>query len=61
MDSPLHQNSVDVAIIGAGFSGTVAAIHLLKQTNDRITVGLVERTSQFARGLAWWFNSLPED
>jgi uncharacterized NAD(P)/FAD-binding protein YdhS len=52
MDSPLHQNPVDVAIIGAGFSGTMAAIHLLRQTDHRITVGLVERTSQFARGLA---------
>jgi uncharacterized NAD(P)/FAD-binding protein YdhS len=53
MDSPLHQNSVDVAIIGAGFSGTMAAIHLLRQTDDRITVGLVERTAQFGRGLAY--------
>src|SRR5258707_14577327 len=53
MDSPLHQNPVDVAIVGAGFSGTMAAIHLLRQTDHRITVGLVERTSQFARGLAY--------
>src|SRR5260221_9309556 len=53
MDSPLHQNSVDVAIIGAGFSGTMAVIHLLRQTDDRITVGLVERTAQFGRGLAY--------
>src|SRR5258708_17064988 len=53
MDSPLHQNPVDVAIVGAGFSGTMAAIHLLRQTDHRITVGLVERTSQCSRGLAY--------
>ena len=53
MKSQLYQDSVDVAIIGAGFSGTMAAIHLLRQTEDRITVALVERTSQFARGLAY--------
>jgi uncharacterized NAD(P)/FAD-binding protein YdhS len=53
MDSPFHEDSVDVAIVGAGFSGTMAAIHLLKQTDDRVTVGLVERTSEFARGLAY--------
>jgi uncharacterized NAD(P)/FAD-binding protein YdhS len=53
MDSLFHQDSVDVAVIGAGFSGTMAAVHLLKQTNDRITVALVERTSEFGRGLAY--------
>jgi uncharacterized NAD(P)/FAD-binding protein YdhS len=53
MDSPLHEDSADVAIIGAGFSGTIAAIHLLKQTDDQITVALVERTSEFGRGLAY--------
>jgi uncharacterized NAD(P)/FAD-binding protein YdhS len=53
MDSPFHQDSVDVAVIGAGFSGTMAAVHLLNQTDDRITVGLVERTSEFGRGLAY--------
>ncbi len=53
MDSPFHQDSVDVAVIGAGFSGTMAAVHLLKQTDDRITVALVERTSEFGRGLAY--------
>ena len=53
MDSPLHEDSADVAIIGAGFCGTIAAIHLLKQTDDQITVALVERTSEFGRGLAY--------
>jgi cation diffusion facilitator CzcD-associated flavoprotein CzcO len=55
MDSPLHEDSADVAIIGAGFSGTIAAIHLLKQTDDQITVALVERTSEFGEG---WLTGL---
>jgi uncharacterized NAD(P)/FAD-binding protein YdhS len=53
MGAPFHPDSVDVAIIGAGFSGTMAAVHLLRQTEDRITVGLVERTGEFGRGLAY--------
>jgi Uncharacterized protein conserved in bacteria len=53
MNTPVHEDSADVAIIGAGFSGTMAAIHLLKQTDDKITVALVEKTSEFGRGLAY--------
>jgi uncharacterized NAD(P)/FAD-binding protein YdhS len=53
MDSLIPEDSVDVAIIGAGFSGTMAAVHLLKQTEDPITVALVERASEFGRGLAY--------
>jgi uncharacterized NAD(P)/FAD-binding protein YdhS len=53
IDSPLHPDSVDVAIVGAGFSGTMAAVHLLKQTERPITVALVERTAEFAKGLAY--------
>jgi uncharacterized NAD(P)/FAD-binding protein YdhS len=53
MDSRFHEDSVDVAVIGAGFSGTMTAIHLVKQTDDEITVALVERTSEFGRGLAY--------
>jgi hypothetical protein len=34
MDSPLREDSVDVAIIGAGFSGTMAAIHLQRTTTS---------------------------
>ena len=40
MHAPLNEDSVDVAIIGAGFSGTMAAVHLLQQTDSQITVGL---------------------
>jgi uncharacterized NAD(P)/FAD-binding protein YdhS len=53
MHSPLLKNSVDVAVIGAGFSGTMVAVHLLRQTDSQPTVGLIERSSDFARGLAY--------
>jgi uncharacterized NAD(P)/FAD-binding protein YdhS len=53
MKASFHKNSVDVAIIGAGFSGTMTAIHLLKPRENTLTVGLVEKTSEFARGLAY--------
>jgi uncharacterized NAD(P)/FAD-binding protein YdhS len=53
MHSPSLQGSVDVAVIGAGFSGTMVAIHLLRQTDAQLKVALVERTSEFGKGLAY--------
>ena len=49
MNSP---NSI--AIIGAGFSGTLAAAQLLRQARFPLTVHLVERVAeQFGRGAAY--------
>ncbi len=42
-----------VAIIGAGFSGTLLALHLLRQAQGAITVVLIERRPLFGRGLAY--------
>ncbi|HZC36572.1 MAG TPA: FAD/NAD(P)-binding protein [Chthoniobacterales bacterium] len=53
MHSPLHPDSVDVAIVGAGFSGTMGAVHLLKHTVSPVTVALIERTAEFAKGVAY--------
>ena len=41
-----------IAIVGAGFSGTLLAIHLLRQSPDR-HVHLIERSSAAATGLAY--------
>src|SRR3954469_12254783 len=41
-----------IAVIGAGFSGTMAAIQLLRRT-DRRPILLCERASSFARGVAY--------
>lgn len=43
-----------IAVIGAGFSGTIAAAHLLQRSNDRpIRVLLLDRTGRTGRGVAY--------
>lgn len=44
-------NAEHVVIIGAGFSGTLLAINLLRQDGPRVT--LIERRAQTARGAAY--------
>jgi len=48
-----------IAIIGAGFSGTMAAIHLLRTLPPDHTVLLCERSGRFARGLAFASSGTP--
>jgi uncharacterized NAD(P)/FAD-binding protein YdhS len=43
----------DIAIIGAGFSGTLLALHLLRRCPPATRVHLIERNSQFGRGPAY--------
>ncbi len=42
-----------IAIIGAGFSGTLLSLHLLRQCPPPVRLVLIERNSQFGRGLAY--------
>ncbi len=43
-----------IAIIGGGFSGTMVAFHLARQPGNKpVRVVLIEKGSQFARGLAY--------
>src|ERR1700759_3394259 len=42
-----------IAVIGAGFSGTLLSLHLLRQCPPPTRLVLVERNSQFGRGLAY--------
>jgi uncharacterized NAD(P)/FAD-binding protein YdhS len=42
-----------IAVIGAGFSGTLIALHLLRRCPSNVIVHLIERNSQFGRGLAY--------
>ena len=46
------KHNVDIAIIGAGFSGSLLAIQILRK-NARARVFLVEKALQFGRGLAY--------
>jgi uncharacterized NAD(P)/FAD-binding protein YdhS len=42
-----------IAIIGAGFSGTLLSLHLLRQCPPPTRLIFIERNSQFGRGLAY--------
>jgi len=42
-----------IAIIGAGFSGTLLSLHLLRHCPPPTRLILIERNSQFGRGLAY--------
>jgi uncharacterized NAD(P)/FAD-binding protein YdhS len=42
-----------IAVIGAGFSGTIAALHLLRRLPADQPVLLCERATEFARGVAY--------
>jgi uncharacterized NAD(P)/FAD-binding protein YdhS len=46
-------SAVDIAIIGAGFCGTMVAVNLLQKAKGRVEIALVERSGSFARGLAY--------
>jgi len=43
----------DVAVIGAGFAGSMVAFHLLQDPGARLTVTLIERGERFGRGVAY--------
>ncbi|MDX2114466.1 MAG: FAD/NAD(P)-binding protein [Planctomycetota bacterium] len=45
--------SQQVVIVGAGFSGTLTAIHLLRDPDARVHVTLVDRTGRFGPGVAY--------
>jgi uncharacterized NAD(P)/FAD-binding protein YdhS len=42
-----------IAVIGAGFSGTLLSLHLLRHCPPPTRLVLIERNSQFGRGLAY--------
>ena len=43
----------DIAIIGAGFTGSLLALHLLQRCQPGDRIHLIERNAQFGRGLAY--------
>jgi uncharacterized NAD(P)/FAD-binding protein YdhS len=42
-----------VAVIGAGFSGSLMALHLLRSGRPDLRISLIERSPRFGRGLAY--------
>jgi hypothetical protein len=51
--SALPGRSPTIAIIGAGFSGTLLALHLLRRCPGSVRIHLIERSPRFGRGLAY--------
>ena len=48
-----RDSNCDVAVIGAGFSGTLAAVHLVRMSAGTVSVALIEKRKRFARGVAY--------
>ncbi len=42
-----------IAIVGAGFSGTMLAVHLLRRAPPQTRISLIERSGTFGPGLAY--------
>ena len=42
-----------IAIVGAGFSGTLVALHLLRRSPEWVRIVLIERNAQFGKGQAY--------
>jgi uncharacterized NAD(P)/FAD-binding protein YdhS len=51
--SPNRGSHCDVAVIGAGFSGTLTAVHLARMSAGTVSVTLMEKRKRFARGVAY--------
>ena len=52
INPPPHRNPA-IAVIGAGFSGTLLALHLLRRCPPAAHIHLIEQSPRFGRGLAY--------
>jgi glycine/D-amino acid oxidase-like deaminating enzyme len=58
MDSAsLDPAEVDIAIVGAGFCGSMLTVNLLRKAKEEIAIALIERSGSFGRGSAWRFRT----
>jgi uncharacterized NAD(P)/FAD-binding protein YdhS len=48
-----------IAVVGAGFSGTLLTLHLLRRCPPPTRLVLLERNNQFGRGLAYATGNAP--
>jgi uncharacterized NAD(P)/FAD-binding protein YdhS len=49
----MYERCSRIGIIGAGFTGTMLAVHLLRRATALTTIYLIDRASTFGRGLAY--------
>jgi uncharacterized NAD(P)/FAD-binding protein YdhS len=52
-DDAKQNRPQDIAIVGAGFTGSLLALHLLQRSRPGDRIYLIERNAQFGRGLAY--------
>ncbi|WP_017743714.1 FAD/NAD(P)-binding protein [Scytonema hofmannii] len=48
-----HPSTTTIAIVGAGFSGSLVAAHLLKTANRPLLIELIERSHEIGKGVAY--------
>lgn len=48
-----HPSTTTIAIVGAGFSGSLVAAHLLKTANRPLLIELIERSHDIGKGVAY--------
>lgn len=51
--APAMMNPYDVAIIGGGCSGVLLCIHLLRQSQQHLSIALIDRSPRPGRGVAY--------
>ncbi|WP_332698379.1 FAD/NAD(P)-binding protein [Bosea sp. (in: a-proteobacteria)] len=49
----MPEQPFDIAVVGGGASGTLLALHLMRQGNGRLRIALIERTPPFGSGIAY--------
>lgn len=49
----MTDQAFDIAIVGGGASGTLLALHLMRQSSSQLRVALIERSGIFGRGVAY--------
>jgi len=51
--SRVIDQAFDIAIVGGGASGTLLALHLMRQSSSQLCVALIDRSGVFGRGVAY--------
>jgi uncharacterized NAD(P)/FAD-binding protein YdhS len=57
MVGPMNRKPQSIVIVGGGFAGAAAAFHLLERGSSHLRISLIERGSQFGRGVAYGVTS----
>lgn len=53
----ISDSPTTIAIVGAGFSGSLVAAHLLKSANRPLVIKLIEQRPEIGKGVAYSTNT----